>query len=326
MAIFRTTLEINRSKISIEHQQQILSMGSCFAQNIGEHLIQHKFSLLLNPFGILYNPISIEQGLDFLLAGKRMSEDTLFQHHELWHSFHYHGQFSHPNKQIALRQINEALANGSTVLQKASRIILTFGTAHVFILKKNNKVVANCHQLPASNFLRKRLSVDEIVKPMLSILQKLKNNKADLEIILTLSPVRHIRDGFIENQKSKASLLLAIEAICQQLEFVHYFPAYELMMDDLRDYRFYKADMIHPNETAIEYIWQKFQSSFFTKETMELAKKLNAIVKASQHRLLHPQSAGAIKFVKKHLQKIDSLEKEFPFISFQQEREWFQSL
>lgn len=326
MSSFRTSEEIAKAKISINHQQQILLMGSCFAQNIGERLRQHKFSTLSNPFGILYNPISIQDGLKLLLEGKKIKEEALFYQHDLWHSFQHHGQFSHPNKQIALTQIDESLANGKGFLEKTNRIILTFGTAHVFILKKNNSIVANCHKLPATDFSRKRLSIDEIVKPMLSILKKLKTNQADLEVILTVSPVRHVRDGFIENQKSKASLLLSIDEICRQLEFAHYFPAYELVMDDLRDYRFYKADMIHPNETAIEYIWEKFQQSFFTKETIDLSKKLNAIVKASRHRLLHPQSNGAVKFVNNHLQKIATLEKEFPFISFQEEQEKFQSL
>ena len=248
MSTFRTVLTPQKSNLDIRYNDSMLFIGSCFAQHIGERLGDRKFSTLVNPFGILYNPISISNSLQWLIDTNFFSSKDLFQHLGLWHSFAHHGHFSALDQETCLSGINQSLTEGRKQLKQSKYLILTLGTAHVFQYKPTEEVVANCHKLPNSDFNRYRLSISETTQSLSTIFKQVHKHFPELQIIVSVSPVRHIRDGHLENQRSKASLILALAEIEKQLSFVHYFPAYELLLDDLRDYRFYKANMIHPNE------------------------------------------------------------------------------
>ena len=323
MSDFRTKINLPSFPFSIHHKHQILSIGSCFAENIGQRLTDLKFQSNLNPFGILYNPVSIATNLKRLLDNKPFLENELFENHGLWHSFAHHSQFSKTDKRATLADIQQQFDQAKTDLKKTNRLIITLGTAHVFEYEKTGEVVANCHKLPGKDFKRRRLTIEEIKEVFLPLLKKVKSQNADLQIIITISPIRHIRDGLLENQKSKAILQLAMAQICEELYFVHYFPAYEIMMDDLRDYRFYEADMIHPNQVAIDYIWNHFQTAFFEDNTKNLNIKIKKIITASEHRPFQPNSPTHQDFLKQQLQKIKTLEKESPYLNFEKEKKTF---
>ncbi len=319
MTKFRTTLPPTSSGVKISHHDSVLCLGSCFAEHIGKRLQKLKFSTLINPSGIVYNPVSLAGSLNILLTSASFSEADLFEHMGLWHSFAHHGTFSHPDKKTALGNINRSLTEARAFLSKTSRLLVTLGTAHVFIFKKSGRIVANCHKVPAEQFERRRLSVEEVTEEILPVFEKLKQRLPQLEIVTTVSPVRHLRDGLTENQRSKATLLLALSQICSQLPFVHYLPAYEILLDDLRDYRFYAADMIHPNTVAVDYIWQHFGQAFFDAETSELCRQIERIVSAAEHRPFHRQSAEHRHFVKHQLAAIDTLQAKHPSLNFGEE-------
>ncbi len=324
MSNFQTTVPIPDYPFRIGYQSHILSLGSCFAEHIGQRLSSHYFYSLLNPYGILYNPLSIARGLERLLQDAPFRQGELFQHQGLWHSFAHHGAFSHPDPEQALGRMNETYRRTQGFLLTADRLALTLGTAFVFIYRPSGEAVANCHKLPGSAFERRRLSPREVIAALEPILYELKNRQPGLEAILTVSPVRHIRDGLVENQRSKAALLLACGELCRQLPFAHYFPSYEIVMDELRDYRFYAADMIHPSEVAIDHIWQRFGQAFFDESTRRLMQRIGKAVAASRHRPFHLRSEPHQQFVRQQLEIIAQLEREFPFLNMSRERRIFQ--
>lgn len=326
MSEFRTRLPALDSTIAISHHDTSLCIGSCFTENIGAWLQMLKFPCLLNPFGILYNPVSIGKSFLQLLHPQPYQLEDLQLHGELWHSFDHHGAFSQPDAAQALEQINTSLNTAATFAQSVNRLILTPGTAHVYTLRKAGAVVANCHKFPAADFEKRRLSVDEIVTALAAPIEQWKAARPDLEVILTVSPVRHIRDGIVENQRSKATLVLALEVLCEQFDFVHYFPAYELLLDDLRDYRFYEADMIHPNSVAIQYIRDYFAATYFSENTRALNQRIAKIITAAQHRPLHAGTAAQHTFAQQQLAAMATLVQEFPFLDFEKERTHFEKL
>lgn len=319
MQPFRTTFPAFRSPVSISHTDRALCIGSCFAEQMGTRLERLKFPTLVNPFGIVFNPISIGKSLERLLSGGGFAADDLVENQGLWHSFEHHGRFSQTDKTAAIEHINHSFSAAKEFLSKANRLVLTLGTAYFFTLKKTGEVVANCHKLPAGEFERRRLDVPEIVAALLPIFEKLKAELPALEIIVTVSPVRHLRDGLVENQRSKASLLLALEKIVQQLPFVHYFPAYEIQLDDLRDYRFYADDMAHPSQVATDYIWGYFQAAFFEEETKALCSKIEGLMTALEHRPFHPQSAEHQLFVNKKKEEMLQMAATYPYLDFGKE-------
>ena len=242
---FRTILQTESSPFQINHKSGVLCMGSCFAENIFERLNGFKFNTFLNPFGIIFNPISMAKSLEILLDENRLFEEKdLFQHLGGWHSFQHHGSFSNPNEEVVLEKINNALLEARTFLKKAEFLILTFGTSNVFVSEKTGQVVANCHKVPQKYFIHKKLSSDEIILTLDDVFRKITGVFPNLKIITTVSPIRHVRDGLIANQVSKAKLLVALDNLSSLHSHLAYFPSYEIMMDDLRDYRFYKKDLI----------------------------------------------------------------------------------
>ncbi len=324
MSEFRTRLpQPLPGSFSIGHQDVTLCMGSCFATHIGAWLKELKFPCLLNPFGILYNPVSIGKNMQRLLTPQPYSRGNFVQQGGLWHSFDHHGVFSHPDFSQAVSGVNAALQEAAGFAKQANRLILTPGSAHVYTFKKTGQVVANCHKFPASDFEKRRLGVGEVVAALSAPIEQWKAARPDLEIILTISPVRHIRDGIVENQRSKATLALALDELCRQFPYAHYFPAYELLLDDLRDYRFYEADMVHPNETAIQYIRDYFGATFFAEATIALNRRISKIISAANHRPLHPNTPEHLRFVQQQLEAIAELEKEFSCLDFDREKELF---
>jgi hypothetical protein len=284
-------------------------LGSCFAENIGKKLIDCGFNVVMNPMGILYNPISIFSTLSRIIEGREFTENELFQHNGLWASFMHHGSFSHSDKSEALRLMNEKLHEGHKQLKNATHLIITFGSAEVY--EHNGLVVSNCHKLPSREFTHRLLSIDEIITSSIS----LSSLNPQLSTIFTISPVRYLGNGAHHGQINKATLLLATEQLCQTTG-AKYFPSYEIMMDELRDYRYYAADMIHPSEIAVEYIFERFTATYLTEEAIRTAEEVLKIKKSLSHRPLHPDSDEYIKFKKKLSQQIDAIVKKYPDIKF----------
>ena len=323
MKSFRTTLPEYRAASSLSHADQLVLVGSCFAEHIGNRLADMKFSTLLNPNGILYNPVSVSQLLKDLRNAAFTLEPpaapSLFQHQGLWHSWEHHGHFSHPDRDQCLQGIEQAGEQAAGFLKKTNWLILTLGSAQVFTLRENGQVVANNHKAPADWFTPRRLSVAETVAALQPELEALKAELPALQVVLTVSPVRHLRNGLIENQRSKAVLLLAVEQLCEQLDFVDYFPAYELLQDDLRDYRFYAADMTHPGAEAIDYIWAYFSAAYFSPATRDLIEQIVKLRRAAQHRPFHPDTAAHRQFLQQQLKQVRNLAGKYPELDFSEE-------
>ncbi|GAB4496321.1 MAG: GSCFA domain-containing protein [Saprospiraceae bacterium] len=325
MENFRTVLKSQPAPFAIGHSDRLLLVGSCFTENIGYRLADFKFPASTNPFGIVYNPASIVRSLERLFAENQFfGEQDIFENAGLWHSWEHHGRFSKPDKTEMLAGLNAAYSEAAAFLKTTNRLLLTFGTADVFALKTTGQIVANNHKMPAALFQERRLSVAEIAETTIAVLQKIKSENADLQVVVTVSPVRHLRGGAVANQRSKATLVLACEEICRQLNFAHYFPAYELLLDDLRDYRFYASDMVHPSEVAVEYIWDFFADTFFSEKTKMLNERIGKITAAACHRPFNPDTAEHRAFARAQLDAIESLKKEWPGLDFSMEATHFQ--
>ncbi len=316
MSVFRTVLPDIDFPKDINPMHKLLCMGSCFAENIGNRLKDAKFQVNINPFGILFNPISIADSLDFLLQKKYFETVDIFEHEGIWQSFMHHSRFGALDADIALANINEALRIARADLQSADWLIVTLGTANVFVDKQTDKVVANCHKLPANRFERKQLQLPEIEQSLHATFERLQTQYPNLKILLTVSPIRHIKDGLIENQRSKARLILAAESLTNTMANIFYFPAYELLMDDLRDYRFYEKDMIHPNEQAVDYIWDYFNNNLFSETTKTLLSEIEGLRSAATHRPFQVDSAAYQHFAKATLDKINVLCARFSHLDF----------
>ncbi|MBK6929703.1 MAG: GSCFA domain-containing protein [Saprospirales bacterium] len=328
MKSFRTILPTQRAPFALTHADPLLLVGSCFTEHIGARLAEAKFGVLANPTGILYNPVSIARALaawgECSIRPEERVENSLHQLDGLWHSWDHPGAFSHPDRETALQQIETAQRQAAGFLQNASCLLLTLGTAEVFELRDNGRLVANNHKAPAGWFSQRRLSVAETERSLASVLDCLHARFPGLRVILTVSPVRHLRNGFVENQRSKATLVLACAELCAQFPFVWYFPAYELLLDDLRDYRFYAADMAHPSETAVDYIWTYFAETFFPAATNALLKQIEKIGAAARHRPFHPGTPGHSDFARRQLDAIQALLRTHPQLDFSEEISQFQ--
>jgi hypothetical protein len=253
--IYRTIVNPLKPTFAINHRDRIMTIGSCFSENIGRYFERYKFPITINPFGQQYNPYSIAQAINRLLSPMPYSDADLVQQDALYHSYEHHGSFSRAYKEEALAHINSSLANAAAALKGTSILMLTFGTAHYFRLKENGKVVSNCHKMPGANFDFALMRPDEIVGELEKNFVALWKINPAIKIVLTISPVRYFAFGHYENSVSKAHLFTAINSLIEKYPSLYYFPAYELVMDDLRDYRFFADDMLHPNAQATEYVW-----------------------------------------------------------------------
>lgn len=320
---FRTEIHPIKYTFNINHTHKLLFIGSCFADNLSQKLKQHKFNTLHNPFGVLFNPASIAQGINDMLFLKSYDENDLVYYNEEWISFKHHGSFSNPDKRKCLRLINSKLKESKLFIKNVDYIFITLGTSIAYKLQLKGEIVSNCHKFPASHFVKVFLSAEESMKLLYESIINLKKINPHVKIIFTLSPVRYIKDDFIENSLSKAHLRIAIDELTKKCSDVYYFPAYEIMMDDLRDYRFYNSDKIHPSDTAIDYIWNFFSHAFFDAET----KKCNNYVQEIYMALLHkPKNKDSIlykMFKDKQLNKIYDIMKSYPYIDFKNEIKFF---
>lgn len=308
-----TRISIPQATFTFSQQEPILLLGSCFAENISKKLEENKFITDTNPFGTLYNPASMAEAIKSLLEPKPFTCAHLFLYEGMYHSFAHHSRFSAVSETECLERINNRFMSSAAYLKTASRLIITFGTAYVYRLKSSGQIVSNCHKLPEKRFDRQRLSVEEIVSDWKKLLPALWAHNRTLKLLFTVSPIRHWKDGAQGNQLSKATLLLAIDRLQQAFpEQVAYFPAYEILMDELRDYRFYADDMLHPSPLAIDYIWQRFTESMLSKEAQALLKEWEEIRKAIQHKPFRPDSEAYQRFISQTLLKMERISRKFP--------------
>lgn len=313
---FTTKIPIEKSQNPITYESKIMALGSCFAENMSEKFDYFKFQNTVNPFGIIFNPVSIEKLVNRIVNQIEFTEKDIFFHNDLWHCYEVHSELSNPNKEEFLKQLNHLIFQSFNSLLQTSHIIITYGTSWVYRNIESNEIVANCHKVPQKQFSKEILSIDTIEKSIQNTILLIQKVNPNCYFIFTVSPVRHIKDGFVENQRSKAHLISAIHSYNQQTITNNYFPSYEIMMDELRDYRFYAEDMLHPNQTAIDYIWIKFFENYVDEKEFGLMNQVCEIQRALKHRPFNPNSESHQKFLDNLNKKINILVSKFPQITF----------
>ena len=315
----QTQIPLTKANNPIDYSSQLLVLGSCFAENIGAKLRYFKFQTVQNPFGILFHPLAIENLISRVVKKEYYSEDELFFLNDRWHCFDAHSSLSDVDQHALLENLNTQLVRTERQIKQATHILITLGTAWVYQKKQNSKTVANCHKVPQKEFDKHLLTVAEITSSLEGTVQQIKTINKTAHVVFTISPVRHLKDGFIENQQSKSHLITAIHTILSiptsEVRGL-YFPSYEIMMDELRDYRFYANDMVHPNEMAIAYIWEKFKQVWITEKAYSTMKKVDDIQKGLRHKSFNPESEQHRKFKKLVQDKIDALQAEYAFMVF----------
>lgn len=315
---FTTPIPIPDSAYPIEYTSGIVSLGSCFAVNIGAKFDYFKFRNITNPFGILFHPAAIDKFIGFAVNHKRFTEADIFFHNEQWHCYDAHSDLSDPEKDVMLSNLNTAVRNMRNALHEATHIFITLGTAWVYRHLESNTVVANCHKVPQSAFIKELLPVADIIKSLQNSIDQINQINSSASVTFTISPVRHSKDGFIENQWSKANLITALHQVLQNNENskAGYFPSYEIVMDELRDYRFYEKDMLHPNSIAIDYIWERFTQTSITNDAQSNMKEIDSIQRGLLHRPFNTNSAQNIDFRAKLQAKINIIQQRYPHIIF----------
>jgi hypothetical protein len=319
MDSFRTIVEIQPFPKKITYSSALLFMGSCFSDTMGEKLESLKFQVQTNPFGVLFNPASIAGNMRILMENKSFTAEGLHFYNGQWISFNHYTGYSHPDREKCLDRINRNLVSSASLLKKAGFLYLTFGTAWVYRFNETGAVVANCHKLPSASFTRYLLDPDDIIRMYNTLLQEIRVFNPELTVVFTLSPVRHWKDGAVNNQKSKSILHYAIDKIIEQNSGVHYFPAYEIFMDELRDYRFFARDMLHPSESGAEYIWERFLETYMDTDTLPLMKEVQSLVKAACHRPVNPNDPSNRSFLQTSIAAMNRLSEMHPFLDFSPE-------
>jgi hypothetical protein len=322
-----TKIKTEKAPFNITHETPVMMIGSCFSDNIGNILSRNKFNILRNPMGVLYNPASVSNALVRCIDNTPIETKSLVYHNNLWHSFDFHGSFSHADANVVTNNANQSIQTAHNFIKQASVLFVTFGTAWVYKLSQTNKIVANCHKFPASQFTRERLTLESIIKNWDETIKQLKSFNNELKVVFTVSPVKHLKDGAHENQLSKATLLLAIDEIIKtHPENTFYFPSYEIINDELRDYRFYAEDMSHPSDMAVQIIFDKFQETYFEQTTIQLVNDIEKINKAVSHKFLNANTEEINKFAMSILKRIENIEKKHPFINLHSEKNHFKQL
>ena len=321
---FTTQVEIPNSNFTIGYDTPTMIVGSCFAQNIGNKMAEWHLPISLNPCGVAFNPISVINTFDLIINKIKIGNDALIQNGDLWCSLYHSTQFSKTDRNLLLEGIEAALTSAREIFSNAKFVIITLGTAWIYRHLKSGLIVNNCHKLPDGEFSRELLSVDKIVESF----QRLFSETAffDKQIILTVSPVRHIKDSLHGNNISKSTLLLAINQLVAKSANVHYFPAYEIVLDELRDYRFYADDLTHPSTIAIEYIWEKFSDWAITLQTRQIATELRKIDAAMAHRPINQDSQQHASFRKQMFEKVVYLKNKYPNINLDRQLEFFNDI
>lgn len=321
----QTYVQIDSSPFSLNHNDVILSLGSCFSDSIAKKLKDFKFNIITNPFGVLYNPISISNSLRRIISGHIYDETDIEVAENIYFSFDHHSSFNSFSQQKILDDLNQSLSSSNKQWQNLSTLIITFGTSFVYELKDNKRIVSNCHKLPSSLFNRRLLTPDEIIKEYTNLLNNIYKINSQIKIIITISPIRHLRDSAHENQISKSHLFTSINEICKLNQNIYYFPSYEIMMDELRDYRFYKEDMVHPSKLAEEYILEKFKNKILDESTQRFIKRYDSIAKAKKHNLMTDNQNSIDKFKNSMTHKIEILQNEFPNIDLSTDLDFFKT-
>ncbi len=311
------------STFKISYADKIFFIGSCFSEEIGERFTDLKFDVLQNPNGILYDPLSISYALNSYIENKKFNEDDLFSNDDLWHSWHHHSAFSGTDKSTVLEKINQSQSAANVFLKEAMCIIITLGTAYNYQLKSNKEFVGNCHKAPSSLFQKNLVETAEIIDDFSYTIKNLQAYNPGITIIFTISPVRHVRDGVVENNRSKARLIEAVHSLKENNERVLYFPAYELVIDVLRDYRFYKSDLVHANQVALQYVFESFCNTFIDELTATLMTEVNALMQARNHKPFNENTAGHKKFLRDQLMKANEIISKNPAISLKEELTYF---
>ncbi len=288
---FRTEIPITSANWNLDHSAKLMVYGSCFAQRIGSWLNDYRFQINLNSHGIIFHPIALARGIQRAVDALPYTEQDLLLNNGLYASLDHHGSFSAGNAQDALSKMNAQLSAASSFLQSANVMVVTWGSAWAYEHLHSGRIVANCHKLPQADFRKVLVDHEAIFQSWFNVVQSLRQLNPGLRFIFTVSPVRYLRDGAHGNQLSKAHLLLAAERLTESLPNVSYFPAYEIVLDELRDYRFYSEDMLHPSQQAVDYIIEKFQHMYLTDGCRETISKMESMVKFLRHRPLHLDEA-----------------------------------
>lgn len=300
----------------MDYHSRVMLLGSCFAENMGVKFDYFKFQATTNPFGIIFNPVSIQQLVSRVVNQHFFTEEDIFFQHDSWHCFEVHSELSHCDATVFLARLNQILVAVYQEMMSMTHCIVTLGTSWVYRWNETQKIVANCHKMPQKNFEKVLLPVSVIQESLHQIVTMIQKVNSNANFVFTISPVRHLKDGFVENTLSKSHLITALHALMPMMNRASYFPSYELMMDELRDYRFYDRDMLHLNSTAIDFIWDRFMTSFTTKETQVWMQEIDAIQKALLHRPFQPESDGYRKFRAKLEERIQRLRAKLPYVSF----------
>ena len=316
---FRTQIQIEPSTLRLNHSNRVLMIGSCFSEHIAERMVCAGFHVANNPFGILFNPASIVATIERLATGARYTIDDLQNGNGRWFSYDFHGDFAARSAEEALERMNRAVEQGAEALAAADCVVLTLGTSWTYCLRTGG-VVANCHKMPAQLFERELLSVEQIVALLDGVIDKYLKNKW---VVLTISPVRHIADGLDQNSLSKAILRVAVEQLVRKRTEVSYFPSFEIMNDDLRDYRFYERDMVHPSSVAIDYIWVCWRAWTIDPQAEPAMREAERVWTAAKHRPSEPDSQVHREFCEKMLERIDRLVVSYPATDWQRVRTFF---
>jgi GSCFA family len=322
---FFSNIDIKPLPQSISYDHHIMLMGSCFTEHIGNNLKDLKFNVLQNPNGILFEPASVCRSIVNYLDNKQYTVDDLSMHNELWQSWDHHSRFSHPQKEDALKGINQSQQQAYEFVQKADWLIITLGSSFVYRLKETGSFVANCHKAPGTWFEKYLIPIDEQIQMLDNTMHRLFYSNPRLKIIFTISPVRHLRDGVVDNNRSKARLIETVHHLVNKFDRLFYFPAYELVIDVLRDYRFYDIDLAHPNYAATQFVMEHFSAFAFDESTMQLMKEIKQLVTARNHKAFHPASVQHQQFLKQHYTKAEALAKANPQLNFKEELDYFKS-
>ena len=311
----QTQVPLKKAENQIDYRSQLMVLGSCFANNIGDKLAYYKFQTLQNPFGILFHPMAIENLISRAIQQKEYTGEEVFFLNERWQCYDAHSDLSSVTKEELLGRLNSGLLQTKLYITKATHIFITLGTAWAYQLKESGKEVANCHKVPQIAFQKQLLSIEKISQSLEVIIHQIRAVNAKAKIVFTVSPVRHLKDGFVENQQSKAHLISAVHHIIKAGN-ASYFPSYELMMDELRDYRFYANDLVHPNDLAINYIWEKFKAVWISETSYRTMDEVATIQKGLDHRPFNLESEKHQKFLRHLKERIILLQEQFPFMKF----------
>ena len=316
---FRTEIPLNEHASKLNYQDEILFLGSCFSVHIHDKMNGLKFNSVSNPFGIVYNPLSLSSQLLRVVSNKTYTEQDLHFYNERWFSFNHHSDFSFSTKPECLSAINNSLEEAHQQIKSAKFLFITLGSSWVYFKNEDNEIVSNCHKIPAKKFTKFLAEPADMVEQLSHAVTELNKLNPNISIVFSVSPVRHLADGHFENQVSKGRLFDVIHRLTENDKTISYFPAYELLMDDLRDYRFYKSDLVHPSTEAIQYIWERFITTYFSSPTVDTMSKVKKLIQAANHRPFNPKSEAHQKFIAKTVSSMENLEKEV-FGGFEEEK------